>query len=169
MLTPEQKKILMKNPKMKELKKKFDAIKLRGGSRMKGGRKPSWWDYVYRGLGANLKVAKKNLGKTVKKAQEVDKYLRDTKIISNLSEGIETGALGLTAFQPELAEFTLPVAGVAEVVKDVAKKIGYGRRMHGGSASYTLSTPSKLGTKMKGNGSSAFGSVFEARRSKVKF
>ena len=149
-LTPEEKKKLLQHPRMKALKKAYDKA-MKGSGKMKG---MGFWNNVY-------KAMKKVGGK----ALEVDKFLRDSKIISKVASGIETGALGLTAFQPELAEFTLPAAGIAEVVKDTAQTVGYGKYRN--TASYSLSTPSRLG--MKGGGSSAFGSVFEPRRGKVKF
>lgn len=124
-LTPQQKKDLMKSPAMKELKRKYDAkMKGKGMKRMKG---MGWWDTVGKAIGKNAKVIFNNIGKTAKKAYEIDKYLRDSKIISKVADGVEKGAIGLTAIQPELIEFTAPVAGVAELVKDTAKSVGYGK------------------------------------------
>lgn len=129
-LTPQQKKDLMKSPAMKDLKRKYDAkMKGNGVRRMKG---MGWWDTVGRAIGANAKVIFDNIGKTAKKGYEIDKFLRQSKIISKVADGVEKGAIGLTAFQPELIEFTAPVAAAAELVKDGAKSIGYGKgkRVH---------------------------------------
>lgn len=127
-LTKEQKDIIMMSPKMKELKRKYD-MKLKGKGMRGKGKKLSWWDIVGRTIQANTKTFLKNVAKTGKKAYEIDQHLRKSKVISKVADGIEKAAIGLTAFQPELIEFTAPVAGVAEVVKDTAKSIGYGKRM----------------------------------------
>lgn len=142
-LTAQQKKDLMMSPAIKKLKKEYDAkIGGKGRMRMKG---MGFWDNLVKAMGAQGLNYISNVNKTIKagtkKAQEIDAYLKKTKVISKVSDFIKKGAEGVetvagiaTALQPELAEITVPILAGAEAAKDVSgvinegsKKIGYGR------------------------------------------
>lgn len=97
MITPSQKKELLKIKGMKELKKEFDR-QIKGSGKKKG---PSFWS---------------KLSKTV---GDVNKFLKDTKIISKTGKV----ASAVLPFTP-LAEFTpVPLA-----VSAGAEALGYGKK-----------------------------------------
>lgn len=124
-LTAKHKADLLKSPSIQRLKKQYDA-KMKGkGKRMMKGM--GFWDNLGKALGS---AGKKFLDESVKKGKEIDKFLRDTKVISKVSDFISKGADGVekvagvaTMVAPELAEITVPILAGAEATKDIAKGV----------------------------------------------
>ena len=147
MLTTKQKRELMKNPEIRKLKQVYDR-KHRG---MKGS---GFWEDLGKRIGKN--------------AAKLNKWAKDTKAISKTGKAV-AAASPLLALNPATIGAAVPAGVIGTAISGIAGAYGYGKGcMCGGSASASLSTPSRLGMKGKGS-STPYGTVYPLRPLKVRF